>query len=275
MSGTTSVNPFEVLFFFASGFIAQLIDGSIGMCFGILCTTLLMSVGIEPALASGVAHISEVFTTAASGASHFKLGNIRRGIVFPLVLSGVIGGGVGAALCVFLSAKAPIIFTILVSILLGDMGVIILDRFIRRKPKPSTGLSHEERSEDASEVVVRPWLLSFLGLFASFTDAIGGGGWGPIATPTLILEGVEPHKVVGSINLTEFFVTMVEAATFIVLLPTIRWDAVLFLLIGGVIAAPFAALLCKKLPVRSLGLLIGVTLIILSARNILKAAGLI
>lgn len=263
----------EILFFFASGFTAQLIDGSIGMGFGVSCTAILMSGGIGPALASGIAHISEVFTTAASGASHFKLGNLRRDIVLPLVISGVIGGGIGAALCVFLSAKSPIVFTILVSILLGDMGVIVLDRFVRGKGEPLAG-SDDKQSKNVSEVGIKSWLLSFIGFFASFTDAIGGGGWGPIATPTLILEGVEPRKVVGSINITEFFVTMVQAATFVVLLPIMRWDAVLALLMGGIIAAPFAALVCKKLPVRSLGSLIGIALMILSARNILAAAGL-
>ena len=265
----------EILFYFASGFMAQLVDGSLGMGYGVVCTTLLISGGVGPALASGCTHVSEVATAAASGVSHFKLGNIRRDIVLPLALSGVIGGAIGAALCVFLSAESPIVFTILVSILLEDMGVLILYRFIRRKGEPSTSPSHGEQGKKSSEDRVKPSWLSFLGLFSSFTDAIGGGGWGPIATPAIILEGVEPRKVVGSINLTEFFVTTVQAATFVVLLPTMRWDAAIALLIGGVIAAPFAALICKKLPVRGLGSLIGITLIILSTRNILKAAGLI
>lgn len=264
----------EIMFFFVSGFIAQLIDGSIGMGFGVTCTSLLMSGGISPALASAVAHIAEIFTSAASGISHFKLGNIKREIIKPLVIAGVIGGGVGAVVCVYFSASSPIIFTILVSILLGNMGVLTLERFLRRKDLESTDYSNDSQSEKPSEVKLKPWFLSSIGLFASFTDAVGGGGWGPIATPTLILEGIEPRKVVGSINITEFFVTIVQAATFIILLPTIQWDAVLVLMVGGVIAAPFAAIICKKLPVRILGILVGATLMILSTRNILMAAGL-
>ncbi|MDH5688408.1 MAG: sulfite exporter TauE/SafE family protein, partial [Candidatus Bathyarchaeota archaeon] len=186
-----------------------------------------------------------------------------------------IGGVIGAALCVFLSAESPIVFTILVSILLEDMGVLILYRFLARKGEQSTSSSYAKQGRNPSEDSIRPQWLSFLGLFASFTDAVGGGGWGPVATPAIILDGVEPRKVVGSINLTEFFVTTVQAATFVILLPTMRWDAAASLLLGGIIAAPFAALICKKLPMRSLGALIGVTLIILSTRNILKAAGLI
>ncbi|MDH5440312.1 MAG: sulfite exporter TauE/SafE family protein [Candidatus Bathyarchaeota archaeon] len=265
----------ELLFYFASGFAAQLIDGSIGMGYGVTCTALLMSGGVGPALASGIAHISEVGTTAASGVSHFKLGNLRRDIILPLTISGMIGGVIGAALCVFLSAESPIVFTILVSILLEDMGVLILYRFLARKGEQSTSSSYAKQGRNPSEDSIRPQWLSFLGLFASFTDAVGGGGWGPVATPAIILDGVEPRKVVGSINLTEFFVTTVQAATFVILLPTMRWDAAASLLLGGIIAAPFAALICKKLPMRSLGALIGVTLIILSTRNILKAAGLI
>ena len=265
----------ELFFYFVSGFMAQLIDGSIGMGYGVVCTLFLMSGGCGPALASGIAHVSEVATTAVSGASHLKLGNVRRDIVLPLVISGVIGGTIGAAICVFLSAESPIIFTILVSLLLENMGVLVLHRFLVRKREPSTDSSYASQRKNTSEDSVKPQWLSFLGLFASFTDAIGGGGWGPIATPAIILEGVEPRKVVGSINLTEFFVTIVQAATFVILLPTMRWDAAIALLIGGIIAAPFAALICKKLPVRSLGSLIGITLIILSTRNILKAAGLI
>ena len=269
------MNLIEFLLYFVSGFIAQLVDGSLGMGYGVVCTVLLLSGGAGPALASGCAYISEIATTAASGTVHFKLGNVRRDIVLPLVISGMIGGAIGAALCVFLSAESPIIFTILVSILLEDMGVLILYRFVVRKDELSTGYSYGKQRKSGSEISVTPHRLSFLGLFASFTDAVGGGGWGPIATPTIILDGVEPRKAVGSINLVELFVTTVQAATFVVLLPAMRWDIAIALLIGGVIASPFAALICKKLSVRSLGSFIGITLIILSTRNILKAAGLI
>ena len=244
------------------------------MGYGITCTTLLMSGGVGPALASGCAHLSEIATTAASGVSHFKLGNIRRDIVLPLAISGVIGGAIGAAICVFFAAESPIVFTILVAILLENMGVLTLYRFVVKKGEQSTGSSYPKQSKKASGDDIKPQWLSFLGLFASFTDSMGGGGWGPIATPAIILEGVEPRKVVGSINLTEFFVTIVQSAVFVLLLPTMRWDIAIALLIGGVIAAPFAALICKKLPVRILGSLIGITLIILGTRNILKAAGL-
>lgn len=265
----------EILFYVISGFIAQLVDGAIGMGYGVMSTTLLISGGFGPALASGCAHVSEVFTTGVSGASHSKLGNVRREIVLPLAISGIIGGAIGATLCVTLSVKSPAIFTILVAILLEDMGVLTLYRFWIKKGEPSTRPPQAKQENKDSEPRLKPEWLSFLGLFSSFTDSIGGGGWGPVATPAIVLEGVNPRKVVGSINLTEFFVTMVQGATFVFLLPTMRWDVVVALLVGGVVAAPFAALLCKKLPMRTLGILIGMALIILSTRNIFKAAGLI
>jgi len=155
------------------------------------------------------------------------------------------------------------------------MGVLVLHRFIVRKGESATGSADSKQMEKNSVGRVSFSRLTFLGLFSSFTDAVGGGGWGPIATPSLLLEGIEPRKVVGSINITEFFVTIVQAATFVVLLPTMRWDIAIPLMIGGILSAPIAAIICKKLPVKGLGSLIGVTLIILSIRNILNAAGLL
>lgn len=237
------------------GFLAQLIDGALGMAYGVSSTTALVSVGIYPALASASVHTAEIFTTFVSGNFHFKLGNVRRDLIMPLAIPGVIGGITGAFACATLSSRLlePIVGAILLV-----MGIMILGRFtfkrklLFRKERPSSKM------------------LIPLGYIAAFIDALGGGGWGPIATTTLVTNNVNPSKAIGSVNFTEFFVTLFEAITFLIFIgpEQFSWEIILGLIIGGVICAPIAAFTCKKVPHRILGIIVGATVVLLSARTL-------
>jgi uncharacterized membrane protein YfcA len=251
--------PLFLLAMFIVGYLAQFVDGTLGMGYGVFSASLLVSIGLYPVVASASVHTAEVFTTLLSGVSHFKLGNVKRSLVLSLAIPGIIGGVAGAY---FLASVPGETIKPFVAVILLLMGLLILYRFlVRKNPVTSENNGHSR------------WKLTLLGFVAGFMDAVGGGGWGPIATPNLILSGNdEPRQVVGSINLVEFFVTLAETLTFLVTVgpEAFRWDIVMALLIGGAIAAPMAAFLCKKLPAKALGSLIGMALIGLNVRMLLK-----
>lgn len=242
------------------GFMTQLIDGTLGMGYGVTSATLLISLGVYPAIASASVHTAEVVVSLASGVSHFKLGNVRKDIFFPLTICGVLGGVLGAYGLVNLPVR-PV--KLVVSSILLAMGTIILYRFWLLRSKPVL-------ERDGNSSFRR---LALLGFCAAFIDAMGGGGWGPICTPSLIIAGNNPQEVVGSVNLAEFFITLAMTITFIVLIgpENFLWDVVIALLIAGLAAAPVAALLCKRLPHRILGILVGLAVVVLSARMLLTA----
>jgi len=255
---------FKPLFFLGMvlvGYLAQFVDGTLGMGYGVFSASLLVSIGLYPVVASASVHMAQVFTTLLSGVSHFKLGNVKRDLVLSLAIPGAIGGVAGAYFLASVPGKA---ITPFVAAILLLMGLLILYRALVQKKSISSENNGHSRVK-----------LTLLGLVAGFIDAIGGGGWGPIATPSLILSGnEEPRQVVGSINLVEFFVTLAETLTFLITVgpEAFRWDIVVALLIGGAIAAPVAAFLCKKLPQKALGGLIGVALIGFSIRTIFRLA---
>jgi uncharacterized membrane protein YfcA len=241
---------------FLAGFAAQFIDGTLGMGYGVSSTSLLVAVGLAPAIASASVHTSEIVTTLISGIAHHRLGNVKRELVIALAIPGVIGGVLGAY---FLSSIPGKTIKPWVAGLLVVMGGLIVYRFFTRR---EWGIADKRLS--GSRMVI-------LGLVAGFLDAVGGGGWGPVATPSLILsEDSQPHEVVGSVNLVEFFVTIAEALTFALTigLEAFRWDIVVALLVGGVIAAPIAAWVCRKLPHRMMGILIGLLLILFNIRTL-------
>lgn len=240
------------------GFFAQIIDGTLGMGYGVFSSTLLISLGFYPAVVSASVHTSEIFTTFASGISHFKFGNVKKELLIPLISSGVIGAILGAC---GLVKSSPKFVASAVSIILLIMGNLILKNFIFRNKM--TKRKREFYSKNK---------LKILGFFAGFIDALGGGGWGPICTTTLVVGRIEPNKVVGSVNFSEFFVTFVMCLTFLSLLKlrNFRWDVIFSLTVGGIISAPFSAYLCNKLPKRILGILVGLAIIILSIWRILK-----
>jgi len=243
------------------GFFAQLIDGALGMAYGVSSTTALVTLGVYPALASASVHTAEIFTTLVSGSAHFKLGNVEREMALHLVMPGIIGGITGAYVCTAVSGKP---LSAVVGLILLAMGFIILHRFAFEN-------TLHFRTEKLSSKKLVP-----LGYAAAFVDALGGGGWGPIATTTLVANNVKPNKAIGSVNFAEFFVTTAETITFLILIgpENFNWLIILGLIAGGLICAPIAAWLCKKLPHRILGILVGATVIVLSVRMILKFAGL-
>ncbi|HOB13800.1 MAG TPA: sulfite exporter TauE/SafE family protein [Novosphingobium sp.] len=239
--------------FIAVGFAAQAVDGAVGMAFGVISNTLLVGVlGVPPAQASQRVHIVECFTTATSGVSHLLHGNIDKKLFFKLLLPGMVGGVVGAYLLSSLNAAAvkPYVLGYLAAI-----GLMLLWRGIKYPPqgKPAK--------------VVAP-----LGLIGGFLDAAGGGGWGPVVTSNLLIQGADPRKVVGTVNAVEFFLTLTISATFIYHLGFADLaGATLGLLIGGVAAAPLGAWAAKHIPAKLMLIMVGVVLTLTSGFGMWKA----
>ena len=244
------------------GFIAQLIDGSLGMAYGASSATLLLAVGVAPALASASVHISEVATTAASGISHWRFGNVDWGKMGWLTVPGALGAFGGALAVSAISAEAAKPF---VALFLFLLGVYILARFsFRRTHRPVVNKPISRK------------FLSPLGLGAGFLDAAGGGGWGAINTSTLMSTGrMEPRKVVGTVDTSEFLVAVAASIGFFVALSfaEIPWSIVAALLIGGVIAAPLAAFIVRVLPARILGTAVGGIILITNIKTFLETVG--
>ncbi|TCV71394.1 hypothetical protein EDE05_108130 [Neorhizobium sp. R1-B] len=232
----------DFLIFIAIGFLAQIVDGALGMAFGVLTTTSLLAVGVPPAVASAMTHVTECFTTAASGLSHLYHRNVDWRLVVRLAPAGMIGGAIGAYMLSNIDGEA---IEPLVSAYLIAVGLFILYKaFQPRWPRD-----------------VRDWIVPFVGAGGGVLDAMGGGGWGPIVTSSLLGRGHDPKKVIGSTNLTEFAVTTVISATFIVALGWSELSSAVGLIIGGVLAAPLGALIVRRLPVKPL--MIAVSLIII------------
>jgi len=240
----------SIIPFIAVGFLAQMVDGCLGMAYGVSSTTFLLSLGLPPAAASAAVHTAEVFTTGVSGLSHLRFGNVDRQLIRRLLIPGVIGGILGAY--VLTSIPGNVVKPVVAAYLL-IMGVRILWKAIRRTGGKGGTVRH----------------FAPLGVIGGFFDAIGGGGWGPIVTSTLVANGHHPRFTIGSVNLTEFFVTLAEAATFFTLIGLGHWRVIVGLVIGGVVAAPLAAFICRKLPTRALMIVIGALITVLSVRTIL------
>lgn len=242
----------NILLFVIFGFFAQIIDGALGMAYGVSSNTFLLSIGIAPAAASASVHMAEIFTTGVSGFSHWRLKNINRHLILRLLIPGVLGGVLGAYILTSVSGD---LLKPYISIYLIIMGLVIVWKAIRHSPV------HKK---------VTSWIAP-LGLIGGFFDAIGGGGWGPVVTTTLIARGNNPRYTIGSVNASEFFVTFAQSIMFILTIGLTYWKIILGLLIGGIIAAPLAAIVCKKLPVRTLMFVVGVLIIGLSIRTLFLA----
>ncbi len=232
-----------------AGFAAQLIDGALGMAYGITATSLLLSFGVTPAAASATVHAAECFTTGASAISHHAFGNVNRALFRRLLLPGILGAITGA----YILSNFPghRIRPFIAGYLLL-MGVTIVIKAFREFP-PRSVTSH----------------LAPLGFVGALIDAMGGGGWGPIVASNLITRGNEARQAIGSVNAVEFFVTLAASVTFIVTLGVTNWPIVLGLALGGVLGAPFGAWACKRLPIRGLMVLVGGLIVALSVRTIL------
>nr|WP_218888951.1 sulfite exporter TauE/SafE family protein [Saccharopolyspora hordei] len=250
------------MIFALGGFIAQLVDGSLGMAYGVTSTTILLAAGMSPAVASASVHLAELGTSVASGVSHWKFGNVDWRVVLSLGVPGAIGAFLGATVLSNLSTEAaePWMSTVLLV-----LGVYVLVRFAFRplRRRQLTGVS--------------PKLLAPLGLVAGFVDATGGGGWGPVATPTLLSTGrVEPRKVIGSVDTSEFLIAAAASLGFLFSLAQqgLSWLTVGALLLGGVVAAPLAAYLVRVVPMRLIGVGAGGLIVLTNARTLVKDFGL-
>ncbi|MDP1716422.1 MAG: sulfite exporter TauE/SafE family protein [Anaerolineales bacterium] len=235
------------------GFVAQMIDGALGMAYGVSSNTFLLSLGIPPAAASASVHMAEVATTGISGFSHWKLGNVDWKLVRRLLIPGVIGGVIGAYVLTSIDGN---IIKPYIAVYLLIMGGVILYKSFTLNPKKKKDEYHGPR-------------VSWLGLAGGFCDAIGGGGWGPVVTSTLVARGKHPRMTIGSVNFSEFFVTLAESVTFVITLSFSQyWQVIVGLLIGGAIAAPIAAKLAQKIPVKALMVFVGILIIVLSIRTL-------
>jgi uncharacterized membrane protein YfcA len=232
----------------AAGFVAQLIDGALGMAYGVSASSLLMAFGVPPAATSATVHAAECFTTGASAISHHAFGNVDRFLFRRLLIPAVLGAIIGAYA---LSAFDGDVLKPYVS------GYFIAKAFFRVPPKNVT--TH----------------LTPLGFFGALVDAMGGGGWGPIVASNLIVRGNDVRITVGSVNAVEFFVTLAASITFLLTIGLTHWTIILGLALGGVIAAPIGAWAAKRIPHKPFMILVGVLVTVVSARNLLKAFALI
>ena len=246
------------------GLAAQLVDGGLGMGYGVTSTSLLLSAAaLTPAVASATVHLAELGTTAASGIAHWRLGNVDRNLVLRLGLPGAIGAFAGATVLSRLSTEAgePVM-----ALILAALGVYVMLRFALRPPK----VSQARTSPHTGRALVP------LGLVGGFVDATGGGGWGPVSTTSLLSAGkTAPRTVIGSVDTSEFLVTLAASLGFLVGLGGSGIDLALAgaLLAGGLVAAPFAAWLVSRLPAVVLGTAVGGIIVLTNLRTLLSALG--
>lgn len=249
------------------GFFAQLIDGALGMAYGLTSTSLLLAFGIAPAVASASIHLSEIATTAVSGISHYRFGNVDKKWMIKLMIPGSISAFLGAA---FLSHLPGNLIKPYISFFLMLMGMYILFRFLFHW-NPSKESEGGETQQQASS-----WYFIPLGAIAGFFDAVGGG-WGPINTPTLLArKGAIPRKVIGTVDASEFAITVSATLGFLLFLgwEQFHWVWVGAFVVGGVIAAPIAAYLVRVIPSYLLGVLVGGFIILTNVRTLLSALGI-
>lgn len=242
--------------FLLVGVLAQAVDGALGMAYGVISSSVLLALGVPPATASASVHAAEVFTTAASAGSHALHRNVEWRLFFPLAVAGVIGGVLGAYVLSGLDSDfiKPFVVTYLALV-----GVWILWR----------------AGHDVKPRHLPAWITAPVGLVGGFLDAVGGGGWGPTVSSTMVGAGQEPRKAIGTVNTAEFFLTVAVSATFVWALVTGHWKdadalqnhaaAVGGLVAGGLIAAPFAGLIVKKVPRKALAYAVGALLVLLAA----------
>lgn len=238
----------QFLWFVLIGLGAQLIDGALGMAFGLLSSSILLGMGLSPAAVSASVHTAEVFTTGASGVSHLAMRNVDRRLFFRLALPGMLGGIAGAYLLTRLPGDLvrPFVHAYLLVlallILLRAAGRLLPRREVRRVP--------------------------LLGFFAGLLDASGGGGWGPVATATLLARGGAARTTIGTVNAAEFLVTLSVSITFLLTMGLQHMEIVLGLLVGGMVAAPLAAVFVKYVNERWVLLVVGVLVLSISVYQI-------
>jgi uncharacterized membrane protein YfcA len=243
----------QFLIFMLIGFAAQLVDGALGMAYGLTATSFLLAAGLPPATASATVHFAETFTTGASAISHHSFGNVYSPLFKKLVIPGMLGAAVGAYVLTNLDGD------LLKPYIAGYL--ILMGLYVLIKSLGEINPIHVQKR-------VGP-----LGFFGGLIDSIGGGGWGPIVTSTLLARGNHTRYTIGTVNAVEFFVTLTSSAVFIAMIGISHWHIVLALALGGVFAAPFAGYIAKRIPHRPMMFAVGLLIIGVSARTLWNAIG--
>lgn len=243
----------DIWMYVIAGFCAQIVDGTLGMAFGLILSSIMLSFGVPPAIVSATVHGAECITSGASAVSHYKFGNVNSALFRSLLLPGVLGAVLGAYLLVQVPGQAlkPYIAAYLIV-----MGLIIIAKALR--------------SLASREPNCRVACLGFCG---ALIDTIGGGGWGPVVGSTLLARGTDVRQTIGSVNAVEFFVTMAASLTFFFTIGITEWRVIGAIALGGLIAAPFGAWACKRLPAKPLMCAVGVLIIVLNLRTLLRSLG--
>lgn len=244
---------YDFVIFLLIGIFAQLVDGTLGMGYGATSTSFLLSFGVSPVTSSMSVHVAEMFTTGASAISHYKFKNISRNLVLNLIIPGVVGSIIGAYLL------ADVIDEKLIKPYIAAYMIVLAVVIVIK------GLKKNIESKETNKKQ-----LSVLAVFGGFMDSIGGGGWGPIVTSTLMGRGGNPRYIIGSVNTAEFAISFASGITFILFDGISGWRVIAGLVIGGIIAAPVAAYLVNKIPRKPITVMIGVLLIFLSLRTLYK-----
>ena len=241
------------------GFLAEMVAGSMGMGYGVICTTILLILNVSPPVISASIHSAESFTTAAGSISHYKLGNVNKKLTKLLAIPAIIGAVIGALALTYLGEKYAKMTKPVIAAYTMYLGIRILMNAY--KNKKTNGVRKKTN-------------ISLLGFIGGFIDSFGGGGWGPLVTGTFIKNGRTPRYVIGSSTLAKFILTFVSAITFIVTIGIHHWNIVAGLLIGGIVTAPFSAMLTSRLPVRKMFIVVGIVVIIMSLITLYRAISL-
>jgi len=239
------------------GFLAEIVAGSMGMGYGVICTTILLMLNIPPPVISATIHSAESFTTAAGSISHYKLGNVNKKLTKRLAIPAVIGAVIGALLLTYIGERYAKMTKPVIGAYTLYLGIRILQNAFRKKKV--NGVSKKKTN------------ITAIGLVGGFIDSFGGGGWGPLVTGTFIKNGRTPRYVIGSSTIAKFILTVASAVTFIFTVGIHHWNMVAGLLLGGVITAPFSAMLTAKLPVKKMFVVVGFVVIVMSLITICRS----
>ncbi|HKC36588.1 MAG TPA: sulfite exporter TauE/SafE family protein [Chitinophagaceae bacterium] len=239
-----------------AGFCAEMVAGSMGMGYGVICTTILLILNVPPPIISASIHSAESFTSAAGSLSHWQLGNINKKLVKALAIPAIIGAVIGAVTLTYVGEN----YAKLTKPVIAAYAMYLGFRILRNAYKNKNGNGIKKKTN-----------VPVLGLIGGFIDSFGGGGWGPLVTGTFIKNGRTPRYVIGSSTMAKFMLTVASAITFIFTVGIHHWNIVAGLLIGGIITAPFSAMLTSKLPLRKMFIAVGIVVIIMSLITIYRA----
>lgn len=253
-------NNYRFYWMLLAGFCAEIIAGSLSVGYGIIGTTILMLFGIPPIQISASIHTAETFTTAAGSLSHWKLGNVNKKLVLKLAIPAVIGAIFGAVALTYFGKMYANFVKPFISLYIIYLGYEILKRGLKIKNQKSIDFEKEKK-----EVKI-----TSLGFFGGFIDSFVGGGWGPLVTGTFLKKGYIPRYVIGTSTVAKFALTITSAITFFITIGVEHWDVILGLLIGGIVTAPFSAMLTSRLPMKKMFIIVGLMIMILGMVNIGK-----